>query len=277
MGTIKYKSTPSINEHPWKHWTLQEEEKLRLLYTFGSRSELILIFQRSWINIRRKAIVLGVRRQVAKTEAKLDNLLSESPEAMYWIGFLLADGNFVTQLNRLQVAVVDYDQEHLEKLAKFINATTRLYRCAGKPTANSRNQYWLAVSDKFIMPLLIKRFGFTNRKTYNPPSIENYGLGKDAIIALLVGIIDGDGSIYKRKSPRSDVSGNITCHSSWLANLLYLDSSIKQELNINNRSNPHIKGSGFATWSFGRGVLRLVKEHANRLNLPVMERKWNLV
>jgi len=59
----------------------------------------------------------------------LERLLENTPEAYYWIGFLMADGNFDIHgyVNRLTLFLSEKDKEHIQKFSQFIEVpvTTR--------------------------------------------------------------------------------------------------------------------------------------------------------
>ncbi len=60
----------------------------------------------------------------------------------------------------------------------------------------------ITVNDNINVPLLKDIFSIENDKSHVPPVISNYNLTKDNIMALIIGYIDGDGSIVRRDLKR---------------------------------------------------------------------------
>ena len=114
-----------------------------------------------------------------------------TPEAAYWIGFLMADGNVCKVVGtslRIQVGLKESDRDHLVKLARFVNTPNKIsglyYGCVKLAFASNRIAAKLA------------SYGVVQRKT---------GIEEVADARLLFdrdfwrGVIDGDGSIYLQK------------------------------------------------------------------------------
>ena len=83
----------------------------------------------------------------------------DTPEAFYWIGFLLADGSFYD--NRLKLGLSIKDADHLYKFANFIN-----YTGAVDITDKSIS---IACKDVEAVQRIKEKFDIRDRKTYNPP------------------------------------------------------------------------------------------------------------
>ena len=150
-------------------------------------------------------------RQREKHCADLSNLLLDTPEAFYWVGFLLADGSFYDNRLKLglKLGLSIKDSNHLYKFANFIN-----YTGAIDITDKSIS---LACKDVGIIKQIKEKFDIKDRKTYNPPkTILKFNI--DLTYALLAGFIDGDGSI-KNQSKRKDFCLTIKNHSSWESNV----------------------------------------------------------
>lgn len=55
----------------------------------------------------------------------LDRLYTEiSPQTIYWVGFIIADGSFYK--NRFELSLSAKDKEHLEKFASYINYSNNI-------------------------------------------------------------------------------------------------------------------------------------------------------
>ena len=113
----------------------------------------------------------------------------------------------------------------------------------------------------------MSKYGINNNKTYNPIDFnifKNYS--KDLIISLLIGIIDGDGTIAKNGSKTARVI-HITSHPLWKSFYENLLRFIDFPINIKEY----------------KGCLRISiykKEFINKLNMfncPKLKRKWMII
>ena len=125
---------------------------------------------------------------------------SRDPSAMYWAGFIAADG--CVNKWKLRVTIKQSDLDHLNKLKNLLGVKTSLY-------FNSINNSFLfgASSKKMIDDL--SAYGITPRKslTYSPP------LFCEESRDFWRGMVDGDGYICKT-SPIITLCGTIdTCNS----------------------------------------------------------------
>lgn len=199
-------------------------------------------------------------RQREKHCADLSNLLLDTPEAFYWVGFLLADGSFYD--NRLKLGLSIKDSNHLYKFANFIN-----YTGAIDITDKSIS---VACKDVEIIKQIKEKFDIKDRKTYNPPkTILKFNI--DLTYALLAGFIDGDGSI-KNQSKRKDFCLTIKNHSSW--------ESILKEFNsmISNKNLTKLDSRGYAKFTISNTEdLKKLKIKILSLNLPILARKWDVI
>lgn len=96
-------------------------------------------------------------------------------------------------------------------------------------------------------------------------------------LSLVVGFIDGDGNI-KKVTNREDASLTIKCHSSWLNNLDLINNRICNMIGIKCNNIVKLNNQGYARliWTNSK-VLRFLKKSTISLELPVLERKWNLI
>lgn len=206
-----------------------------------------------------------------KSQGKLEKLLNETPEAYYWIGFIAADGCFSGKNgNRLQVKVSLKDEDHLRRLAAYLETKNLVL------TPN--NTITLTLSDRFAAPLIRSKFGLVRNKTYNPPgNLDFYlDLQKDLFLAFLIGFIDGDGTITKLKDRRWP-SIVIGCHFSWLSFFLTFAARLGTLFSC-TLGAPHLQHSkrDQLTWNIGRSVVvKGLKEFS--ATLPVISRKWDRI
>lgn len=188
-------------------------------------------------------------------------LLNEDLETYYWIGFILADGS-IKDNNRLVVALSDVDIKHLEKLGNYISTNI----------SHRKKVVKLSAMSVAILPEVCKKFDIKHDKTYNPPDISLIKkIEHDKILSLIIGFIDGDGSI-KNQWKRKDFSITIKNHYSWLDILNYFSEI------ITNKKLAKINSKGYASLHITKNsdIIKL-KKFAIEKKLPVLERKWDIV
>lgn len=249
-----------------KRWTEVELDILKEKYFAASSEELEILLGRKWEQIKIKASKLKIKRATSSyfSDTTVHRLLENTPEALYWIGFILADGHIQSR-GQLAVTLALKDAEHLEKLAKFLGCNVS-YKEKGK--------IGLRVMNVGAMKTLCERFGITSNKTYTPPQLPN--LDTDLLLSLILGFIDGDGCISKQYK-RQDAYIRIKCHSNWLPILQFFTNTVNK---LADTSMPlgSINNQGYAQtcWCDTRAV-RLLKESVLRLQLPVLLRKWERI
>jgi len=222
--------------------------------------------------------------ETEKTEIGLKRLLENTPEAYYWAGFLMADGNFDTHgyANRLTLFLSKLDKKHVIRFSKYIDVKNLEERKAKNiigPRGDEihiNKQFGVRKQDSFNVPIIMKKFDYKVAKSYNPPSdleIKN----NDLFTAFFIGYLDGDGTIGTNNRLQ------VTCHTSWekvlnswflriwnlskceiLNNVLVLPKSkiYKNKLVI-----------GTSNYTFLKYLLEKIKE----LDLPVLNRKWKRI
>ena len=201
-------------------------------------------------------------RNKATRKCDLSPLLNETPEAYYWIGFLLADGSFID--GRIKFHLKLGDSSQVEKFAKFINWVGNF---------DDRGELGIGVAAKHtsIVNALVKKFDIKEKKTYNPPeTILNHD--KNLLKYLIGGFIDGDGNI-SRQTGRNDSFIRIKLHSSW-------EKILKEFCEIIGYDKSHVKinNNGYAELviSDSRVISKLKKTLVDG-NVPLLERKWSII
>ena len=196
----------------------------------------------------------------------LEILLEDTHETFYWVGFILADG-YITKNNRLKIRIAEKDLLHLKKFGIFVDENVIIYN----------NQACLIVQNKKIISPFKEKFEISNRKTYEPPSI-NIFLNFDSklLLSLIIGFIDGDGSITYQYN-RTDALLRIKNHKSWLEILTFFHKIISHESNIDFPS-PKINNQGYSSLICSNlKILQYLKQHTIEYHLPVLKRKWDKI
>lgn len=213
--------------------------------------------------VKSKAALLDIKCIKPKNLNKLQPLLEESPGIYYWLGFIMADG-YLDSEGELRVTVAIKDIEHLRKLGRLLNA---------KVNIDKRSTYCtMGCKDAHYGVVLRDKLGIDKPKTYNPPVLL-YLQNRDRSLAFIAGFIDGDGHVgYKGDRP---YLLRVSCHSSWMGNLIIFQSLIANLLGIKSRVG--LTSRGYSYWSLSNGHnINLLKQEFLNLNLPIMERKWRI-
>lgn len=189
-------------------------------------------------------------------ENSLDTLLEESNISFYWIGFLIADGYFKDNL--FELCLGEKDKIHLEKFSKYIKYTKEIkYRCDTK-------SYRLYFSNKNSIPIIMLKYGIINKKTYNPIDFSLLsGYSRELLISLLIGIIDGDGSINSFRI-------KITSHECWYDFYKKIMEYLNIPINIKKVNNRNVISVIISKKQDIDTIVNNIKEN----NLPFLERKW---
>ena len=196
----------------------------------------------------------------AKRKCDLSPLLEETPEAYYWIGFLLADGHF--QDGRIGFHLSLRDKEQVIKFANFINWTGNF---------EDRGNLGIGVRAKHtdVVEQLCEKFDIRSTKTYDPPkTILNHN--KELIKYLLIGYIDGDGNIehqYKRK----DCFIRIKVHKSW-------EKILKEFCEVLGYDTNHVRLNKQGCCELYISDSNIITELKKETKvIPVLNRKWDKI
>ena len=170
----------------------------------------------------------------------------------------MADGHFDDR----SITLFLKDINHVDSFKKYLDFKGEL----------GKNQVKVG-SIKYV-PLINQKFNINKNKTINPCNIMNIN-NKKLLLSLIIGFIDGDGSIrkqYKRKGPIL----TIKCHSNWFKNLDFMLSTIYEYFNFEKNIVTRINSNGYATFNITDSVLlKKLKIEMLNLNIPYLKRKWN--
>lgn len=274
LEAIKAKAF-KLNLNITKKWTKEEEGILiKHYYNMPEKELLKLLPSRTWEGItKRTSKDLKIKRDpIANTrEYKLEKLLQETPEAYYWIGFILADG-YITKDRQISIELSAKDENHLIKYKNFIQKKDHI-KFKKMTNGKLRDMVVVTTSNSQIIPIIINKFDIDIHKTKYPPSNLNNIKNLDLMFSLIIGYIDGDGTISKSPYIAVDV------HFPWInVHDLFYDSLKKIFPQCEHSPRPIINSKKLATLSVGRiPLLQAIKRKALELNLPIMKRKWDRI
>jgi len=211
-----------------------------------------------------------IKRHRIHKKHNLEKLLDGSLESCYWVGFLLADG-WLSVNGELSLELSYKDSTHLDSFSSFVNYTgTKQTRIQESKIGTILKSVKIAIRDKFVVDKLRARFDIKTAKTYNPPSLKMLeNLSETQAKSLVIGYIDGDGSMSLKKQHTKHINLKVACHISW-------ESVLKHFMKyLGNSTRFNVCSSGLATINNGRyDELSELKQFAVDNNLPIMQRKW---
>lgn len=179
----------------------------------------------------------------------------DSLEFFYWIGFIMADGHISNC--RLSITLSNKDENHLKKLADKLKVKVR------KIKANDQRR--ISLMNKDVICDIVDRFNISNNKTNTPCDISK--ITGDNLKSLSIGFIDGDGNIRNLWN-RKDFAIRVKCHKSWLENLKIMFPD--ENCFVNNQGYANVNISNTTT-------CKELKTFAIENDLPIMERKWDII
>lgn len=209
-------------------------------------------------------------RHLAENQAA--KLYEETPLAYYWMGLLLADGTFCFKQNKIRLALTR--RETVEGFQKFVGCKNRI-TTTKFPDRNWRDLHILSFCTKASFSTIVKKFDVRPNKTHNPPK-QLPETSEDNLLALLIGIIDGDGHI---SSVRGNLRITVDCHESWLGFFRMLASQVERPLNYSPQVHlaPRQVGRPSSRFFIGAQLpMMILSNFILAHDLPVMAEKWRL-
>jgi hypothetical protein len=229
-------------------------------YSVKSKNEIIDELDLSWNYIQRMAHYFRIKREFNDSPRTLIKLLDlDDNITCYWIGFLLADGH-ISKHDTISVNLNLKDKDYFEQIEKHLNIKL-------KPSyVDKLNAIRYSLCDRQTILKIKKIFDWKTNKTKEIPKIPK--LNENQIFSLIIGFIDGDGSISKNGG-----SLKIVCDASWKNILEYFYEILTNEykyfkLTSNNCCQIRITKIK---------LLEQIKNKAKLLNLPIMKRKWDRI
>lgn len=173
--------------------TEEQKEKVKAMYLDGfpqtkieetlkmTRKTIRTILQQSGL-LRDKSSQWRLSKGSTLDETVLNTL---TPEALYWIGFLYADGHIRKNKEySIEIEIELKDKLHLEKYKAF-------FKCNKEIKQYSDNSCSLKIFSK-VLHNKLKELGFTNNKSWNAVPHDLLKDSRD----FWRGVIDGDGGVY---------------------------------------------------------------------------------
>lgn len=132
------------------------------------------------------------------------------------------------------------------------------------------------------------KFKISSKKTYEPCGL-NHIEDKDLLFCLIMGLIDGDGSVYKNKKCDA-YQLTFTMHSSWVENLNHIKTFLYTYFNEEDKTMPARTKAVFTympqdknkikkyydvsyMYICKKTLLRKIRTKAEELKIPFMKRK----
>lgn len=256
-----------------RKWTKEEDLIVTQNQHLPTQEIVSKLKGRSYNAVTCRKQKLGVTRKRVIDQHTIHRLLEESHEAYYWMGFLLADGTFVSKKSYIGLQLSDTDKNHIVKYAKFISRKATI--CVRSEKGKISRYVSCSVADQKVFDRLVTKFCIKDRKTYNPPDF----LPEDDLffLSFLIGFIDADGSIHNNTTNKSRIQ--IEIHRNWKGWLSLVKYRIEQICNckIANIKTRQRDTTNYAAISFSHTMSVYLKSHIVKHNLPALERKWDKV
>ena len=253
-----------------KRWEDKEIDIIKNNYVNMNKEELIkLLPNRTWSSIKLKSNSLGLDRSYDfRRESIMDILLKDTPETFYWIGFILADGHIEKGI-RLQMSLSMKDFDHLKKFASYLNCEN---------IRKDEIKCHISLQNRDVCKTLCDKFDIKSNKTENPMDFNNFNFDDKLLLSLIIGFIDGDGNI-KKIHKRKDCNLTLHIHKTWLNNLIFIEDFLYRYFKIEKiKRLSKISNDGYAKLIISDSrILTSLKKEIKLFNLPVLDRKWNII
>ena len=233
-----------------------------------SKDELLdLLPNRSWDSIKLKSNRIDIfRGHDFKRNSNMNILMYDELDTFYWIGFILADGH-ISNSERIKISLSNKDRNHLQKFVDYLGCSDIIEKDSMCSTS---------LQNREICIRLCEKFNIKNNKTYDPMDLNTYSFDKELLFSLIIGFIDGDGSIHKIYK-RQDCNLRIHLHKNWLNNLIFIENFLYNYFNYDkDKVFSKVGNDGYSLLTISDNILlKNIKKECIKLNLPILSRKWN--
>jgi hypothetical protein len=261
-------------------WSISDESLLTQHYPLATKEYICSLFPtRNWNAIKQHAYGKLKLRKLAGTRTKngdVSVLLEETPEAYYWMGFLLADGSF-DKSGRVHISLSEKDKNQVVKFAQFLNTDKIDIKTRKTNYSEASTTYKVSCLSTYYGPQIKSKFDLRLNKTENPPDLATVLLDKPKalVLAIILGFIDGDGYIAEMNKGKNNQL-KIEIHKNWLSNLIWIEKYIYTIFNETNPLSAKINARGYATLCITRtSIIKALDSYSKCL--PRLERKWQKV
>lgn len=191
-----------------RKWKKEDDDLIREYFPSKTISELMEVFpNRSKSSILNRAYQMGLKcdYQLRETKRKYKydvnhNFFSEnSILSCYWAGFISADGWVMTaNTSSLGIKLSERDYNHLMKFKEDIKTNSPIFIREGMSFGKKTRTCMMTIYSKQVIKDLMVNFNIIPKKTLIniPPNI-NEDINK---LSFIIGLFDGDGTIYKDKN-----------------------------------------------------------------------------
>ncbi|MGM9530399.1 LAGLIDADG family homing endonuclease [Intestinibacter sp.] len=260
-----------------KKWSKEEEDLLKFHWENSDMETLLRVLpDRTYSQMMNKAKLLKVTSKAErKRQGSLDFLDNLTEKSSYWWGFIMADGH-LSPRGELYICLSGKDSDYLKVLAKHLKCKTTLRIKSGGFSTKDSEFIDLRIQDKKFQEKWYSILDYTNPKTYNPPKLDIF-YNKKLLIYFLIGLIDGDGSIWISnctETSKGSISLRIEVHPNWEERLRELISKIEEFYNIKFNIKTSSKGYIKAEIASKKDLEELYKYIDN---CDYMARKWDKV
>lgn len=194
--------------------------------------------------LKEEAVTLRSKSELVRRGKGISQLREDAfdlllPEALYWVGFLYADGHIEKDRPRITFTLSEKDKSHIEKFNQFMGGALNVREVTQKkekvtPAPGQKNfdyKYFRISFSSLRVYNRLKGLGFTHNKTYGLAPHESLRYSRD----FFRGVLDGDGWVCMSGDSRANGKYNYP-----IVGLSGTDETIKEFLSF-------IRSSGIET------------------------------
>jgi len=227
-------------------------------YSTKTKEDITKELNLSWNYIQKISHLFGIKREFNDSPRTLIKLLNFDYISCYWLGFLLADAH-ISKSYAFNVNLNIKDEIYFQQIQNHLTLVL-------KPSyVKKLNAVRYILSDKQTIIKIKEIFNWKTNKTKNIPIIPKL-LDDNQLFSLIIGFIDGDGSINKNGSTLK-----VKCDANWKNILEMFYFHLTKENKIFKLTSDNCSIIQIGGWK----NLNEIKNKAIQLKLPIMERKWN--